>query len=352
MDRRDFVVGSAGLAGFAALSGCSPRENEAGHKAPAAAGTALPRSSAPEQVRRGDMFYRQLGRTGREVSIVGVGGFHLGNPADPAEATRIVRTAVDSGITFMDNSWDYHDGESEKRMGAALQDGYRQKVFLMTKIDGRTRLAAEKQIDESLAHLKTDHIDLMQFHEVIRMEDPDRIFGEDGAAVAMLAAKKAGKVSFIGFTGHKDPLVHLRMLEVAAAHNFNFDAVLMPLNVMDASFRSFQHQVLPVLLERGIGVLSMKPLGSGVLLESGVVTAIEGLQYAMSLPTSTVINGMDSMDRLEQALQAVRTLKPLNQSEMAALEAKAAKAAATGRYERFKTTDQFDSTAHHPAWLG
>src|SRR5207248_1960037 len=192
--------------------------------------------------------FRTLGRTGEKVSAIGLGGWHLGlDHVSEQLSFRIVRTAIDRGVTFMDNCWDYNDGASETRMGKALRDGYRQRVFLMTKIDGRTRQLAAKQIDESLARLQTDHVDLMQFHEVVRMEDPDRIFANGGAMEAMLEAKKAGKVRFIGFTGHKDPMIHLHMLEVAATHKFRFDAVQMPLNVMDAHFRSFAQKVVPVL---------------------------------------------------------------------------------------------------------
>ena len=238
----------------------------------------------------------------------------------------------------MDNCWDYNDGDSEVRMGKALRDGYRKKVFLMTKIDGRTKAPAAKQIDESLQRLQTDHVDLMQFHEIIRSEDPDRIFAAGGAMEAMLAAKKAGKIRFIGFTGHKDPSFHLRMLEVASENKFRFDAVQMPLNVMDAHFRSFEHQVLPVLVKNEIGVLGMKSLGFGAIVRSGLVTATECLHYAMNLPTSTVITGIDSMSLVDQAVEAARTFKPMSEKEVSALLARTADAAATGNFELFKTT--------------
>lgn len=298
------------------------------------------------------MLYRTLGRTGEKVSAIGLGGFHAGTPRDEQDSLRLIRTAIDRGVTFMDNCWDYLDGASEIRMGKALRDGYRDKVFLMTKIDGRTRRAAAQQIDECLQRLQTDRIDLMQHHEIIRLEDPDRVFAEDGAMAAVVAAKQAGKVRYIGFTGHKDPLVHLRMLEIAAQHGFHFDAVQMPLNVMDAHFRSFAKQVLPVLVKDDIGVLGMKPLGSGAILRSGAVTAIECLHYALNLPTSVVITGMENLARLDQALEAVRTFKPMSEAEVAALLAKTASLAARGQYERFKTTAGFDGTAHHPEWLG
>lgn len=312
--------------------------------------TAASPSLAAETKSNG-MQYRNLGRTGEKVSILGVGGFHIGSP-DESVGIRIVREAIDAGVNFMDNSWDYHDGGSERRMGKALRDGYRDKAFLMTKIDGRDKKSAAKQLDESLSRLQTDRLDLLQFHEIIRMEDPDRIFADDGAIHAVQEAQKAGKVRFIGFTGHKDPLVHLRMLDVAKEHGFRFDAVQMPLNVMDAHFRSFQHQVVPRLVDEEIGVLGMKPLADGLILQSKTVQPIECLHYAMNLPTSTVITGMDNMDRLHQGLQAARSFKPLSHENVSHLLAQTAQAAATGRFEKFKTDTPFDATARHPEWLG
>jgi aryl-alcohol dehydrogenase-like predicted oxidoreductase len=273
-------------------------------------------------------------------------------PREEAEGIRIVRSAIDRGINFMDNCWDYHGGGSELRMGKALRDGYRQKVFLMTKIDGRTKAAASKQIEESLRRLDTDHIDLLQFHEVIRMEDPERIFGPGGGMEAMLEAGKAGKIRYIGFTGHKDPAIHLRMLEVAVEHQLQFDAVQMPLNVMDAHFRSFQRQVLPVLVKDKVGVLGMKPMASGAILTSQTVKPIECLHYAINLPTSTVITGIDRMELLDQAVEAARTFRPLSEQEVSALLARTTEAAASGKYEQFKTSAAFDATARNPQWLG
>jgi aryl-alcohol dehydrogenase-like predicted oxidoreductase len=347
MDRREFLKTTTMALGLAASPAAIARAMSTQQDQP---GNAAP----PErkETKSGDMLYRTLGRTGEKVSAIGVGGYHIGIPADEQEGVRIIRTAVDRGLNFMDNCWDYHNGGSEVRMGKALRDGYRDKVFLMTKIDGRTKDAAAKQIDESLRRLQTDHIDLMQYHEIIRLEDPDRIFAEGGAQEAMLAAQKAGKIRYIGFTGHKDPLVHLRMLEIAAAHGFRFDTVQMPLNVMDAHFRSFEHQVLPVLVKEGMGVLGMKPMGSGIILESKTVTPIECLHYALSLPTSVVITGMESLERLDQALEALRTFKPLSADQVAALLARTAPAAGSGKYELFKTSSDFDGTAHNPAWLG
>jgi aryl-alcohol dehydrogenase-like predicted oxidoreductase len=296
------------------------------------------------------MTYRTLGRTGEKISAIGVGGFHISVPNE-AEGIRIIRTAIDEGITFMDNCWDYHNGESEIRMGKALRDGYRKKVFLMTKIDGRTKALAAKQVDECLRRLQTDCIDLMQHHEILRMEEGDVIFGDGGANEALIEAKKAGKIRYIGFTGHKDPAVHLRTLEVARQHKFHFDAVQLPLNVMDAHFRSFEKEVVPVLVKEKIGVLGMKPFASGAIMDTKTVTAIECLHYALNLPTSVVITGIDSMDRLRQALEAVRTFKPMSAPTVKRLLAKTAKAALTGKHEGFKTTPEFDETARHPEWM-
>lgn len=304
------------------------------------------------QIKKGEMLYRTLGRTREEVSVIGLGGHHIGRPKDEQQGIRLIQSAIDSGINFMDNSWDYHNGDSEIRMGKAMQGGYRERVFLMTKIDGRTKEAAMQQIDESLKRLQTDRIDLLQHHEIIRMEDPDRIFASGGAMEAVVAAQKAGKIRYIGFTGHKDPLIHLKMLDVAAQNNFRFDAVQMPLNVMDAHFRSFEQQVLPVLLKNQIGVLGMKSMGDPYILKSNTIKPIECLHYAMNLPTSTVITGIESQEILAQALEAVRTFEPMSQEQVTELLNRTRSAAAKGQYELFKTTNQFDSTAKNPQWLG
>ena len=300
-----------------------------------------------------EMPMRTLGRTGVKVSLVGLGGWHLGfDYIDEALSIRMIRYAIDNGINFMDNCWDYSDGVSEKRMGKALRDGYRERVFLMTKIDGRTKEDATKQLDESLKRLQTDHIDLVQHHEILRFEDPHRIFDEQGANAALIEARDAGKISFIGFTGHKDPHIHLHMLEVAKENGFEFDTVQMPLNVMDAHYRSFEKMVLPELVKQNTGVLGMKALANGTILESKTVTAIECLHYAMNLPTSVVITGCEDMEDLEQALEAARTFNPMSELDVKSLLGKTAKAASRGEYELFKTTSIYDGTASHPEWLG
>lgn len=317
----------------------------------AAASLAGAVSATGQETRSGDMIYRTLGRTGVKVSAIGLGGYHIGNPSE-AEGIKIIRTAVDRGITFLDNCWDYHDGDSEVRMGKALRDGYRQKIFLMTKFDGRTKDSTAKQIDESLKRLQTDVIDLMQYHENIRMEDPDRFFAPNGPLEALLDAKKAGKIKYIGFTGHKDPAVHLRMIELADQHKFHFDTAQMPINILDYSFRSFRHEVVPKLVERGIALLGMKPMASANIPQNKIATGIECLHYALSQPTSVVITGCESLDRLNQAFEAAKTFKPLTPAEISALAARTKTAALTGKYEPFKTTPQFDGTARKPEWMG
>jgi aryl-alcohol dehydrogenase-like predicted oxidoreductase len=322
-------------------------------KAAAVTGVAVTTNLLVEaQSASSEMQYRQLGRTGEKVSAIGVGGYHIGVQSDPAESVRLIRTAIDRGINFMDNSWDYNDGVSEERMGDALKDGYRHKVLLMTKIDGRSKASFDSQLEESLKRLKVDSIDLMQFHEIIRMEDPDRIFAAGGAMEGALAAKQAGKLRYIGFTGHKDPAIHLRMFEVAKQHGVHFDTVQMPINVMDAHFRSFAKNVIPVAQAEGTGVLAMKVFAGRSILQSKTVTAMEALHYALAQPVSVVITGMDSAPILDQAFTAVKTFKPFSESEMAALLAKTREAAMSGVYEPFKTTARVDGTARVPAWLG
>jgi predicted aldo/keto reductase-like oxidoreductase len=307
----------------------------------------------PEEVEDTISQYRVLGSTGERVSAIGLGGWHLGLPTvDEQLSLRIVRSAVDRGINFMDNSWDYNNGASEIRMGKALREGYRDKVFLMTKIDGRSKKEAARQLNESLRRLQTDRIDLVQHHEVIRFEDPHRIFADDGANAALVEARTEGKIRYIGFTGHKDPSIHLHTLEVAKEHDFTFAAVQMPLNVMDAHYRSFEKVVLPELMKEKIGVLGMKSMANGIILKSRTVTAVECLHYALNLPTSVVITGCDSMKILEQALDAVHAFRPLSAAQVKAILAKTRGAAAHGEFEPFKTSSIFDSTATNPEWLG
>jgi diketogulonate reductase-like aldo/keto reductase len=333
MDRRDFLK-TAGTTVGAVASGELLRAAE---KAPETDG----------------MLYRTLGKTGERVSAIGLGGYHIGKSSlSEQDSVQLIRQAIDRGITFMDNCWDYNDGVSEVRMGKALEGGYRGKVFLMTKIDGRTKASAAKQIDESLQRLQTDHVDLMQFHEVIRLEDPDRIFAEGGAMEAMMEAKKAGKVRFIGFTGHKDPYVHLRMLDHARQHSFHFDAVQMPLNVMDAHFRSFTHEVLPVLTRERIAPLGMKCFGDHFILDSNIVKPIECLHYCLNLPIAVQITGIDNQQVLDQAIEAARTYRLMSSTEVASLLERTKPAAGAGKLELYKTTSHFDGTAHKPQMLG
>ena len=310
-------------------------------------GAGDPELSPPE------MPYRILGRTGARVSAIGLGGWHIGLETVPdALAIRIVHAAIDRGINFLDNSWDYNEGASELRMGQALTEGRRDKVFLMTKTDGRSKAEAARQLDMSLRRLRTDRLDLVQHHEMLRFEDPHRIFDDDGAQAALLEARQAGKLRFIGFTGHKDPRIHLHTLEVAAEHGFTFDTVQMPLNVMDAHYRSFARLVVPELVRRNIGILGMKSMGNGHILDAGVVSPIECLHYALNLPTSVVITGIDSMAILDQAFEAARTFRPMTDAQVNALLSRTVKAASQGEFELFKTSSIFDSTAAHPEWLG
>ena len=298
------------------------------------------------------MIYRELGTTGERVSAIGMGGYHLGQQKDPRESIRLIHSGVERGITFLDNSWDYNDGLSEVRMGKALRNGYREKVFLMTKIDGRTAEAYNKQLDQSMRRLQVETVDLVQFHECIRLEDPDRIFAKGGAIDAAIKAREAGKIRYIGFTGHKDPAVHLRMFEVADRNGFHFDTVQMPVNLMDAHFRSFTKQVIPVAIEHGTGVLAMKTFGDKHILESGVVDPIEALHYGLSQQVSVVITGIDKEAILEQALTAARTFKPMSQEKMNEVLSRTQAAGSEGEFELFKISTFFDSTANNPKWLG
>jgi uncharacterized protein len=352
MQRRQFLSRAAAAAVFS-TSAMGRGPAQATEPSSSGAASRIPRVTSAGTM-RGEMLYRQLGATGVEVSLIGMGGYHLGqaNLAED-EAVRLVHEGLDRGINFLDNSWDYNGGRSEERMGKALsQGGYRQKAFVMTKINGRTKQAAATQIDESLSRLKVDHIDLLQHHEVIRYEDPDRIFHEGGAMEAVVAAKQAGKIRFIGFTGHKDPHIHLYMLEVAQKHGFHFDTVQMPINIMDAHFRSFSQLVVPEAVKQQIGVLGMKCFGFGIILKSGVVEPIDCLHYSLNLPVSVQITGIDSRMLLNQAFAAVKSFKPMDEAAVATLISKTQEVALNGNYEPFKTTAHFDGTATHVEWLG
>lgn len=342
MERRDFLK-TATAVGVAAAVPASAQGGAHGGP-PVRMWTKRPES--PE------MVYRALGTTGERVSVIGMGGYHLGKGDDQQKSIDLLRAGVDRGITFIDNCWDYNDGLSEVRVGWGLKNGYREKVFLMTKMDGRTATEYNRQLEQSMGRLQTEVIDLVQFHEVIRMEDPDRIFAKGGAIEAAVRAREAGKIRYIGFTGHKDPAVHLRMFEVAEKHGFHFDTVQMPVNVMDAHFRSFTRLVIPVAQKQGTGVLAMKTFGDHAILDSGTVQPIEALHYGMSQPVAVVITGMETTADLEQALTAARTFQPMTEQAQQALLSRTATAAAEGKYELFKTSSHFDGTAQNPKWLG
>jgi aryl-alcohol dehydrogenase-like predicted oxidoreductase len=284
---------------------------------------------------------RKMGSTGIDVSVIGLGGYHLGSTKSTKEATEIVARAMDAGVNFFDNAWEYHDGESENRLGAALE-GKREQAIVMTKVctHGRGRDVAMRMLEESLRRLRTDHLDVWQVHEVIYENEPDLIFAPDGVAEALRLAKEQGKVRFVGFTGHKDPSIHLRVLR----HDFPFDTVQMPLNCLDATFRSFEQQVLPEANRRGMAVFGMKSLGgSGEIVKWGAATPAEALRYAMSLPVSTTISGIESPDVLDQNLGVARGFEPMSPAEMQALRERCRTYAADGRAELFKTTKQYDA---------
>jgi predicted aldo/keto reductase-like oxidoreductase len=365
MDRRDFIKATAaGLAVSPAAGaqslpppppispipwlGTSPENTTQG-------GVVVPTGPVTSRLAQNPaMKYRPLGRTGERLSMIGVGGFHLAKPGGPTalEAEKIVLTAIESGVTFFDNCWDYNGGESEIRLGYALRNGWRDHVFLMTKIDGRTAQAAQRQLDESLKRLRTDHLDLLQFHEIIRPEDPDVVFAPGNVLDFALRAREQGKIRYIGFTGHKSPVIHARMFQVADAHGFHFDTVQMPLNVMDAHWDSFEQTVLPIALAHGTGVLGMKTFGDKFIYESRVMPPEQMLHYAMSLPTALQVCGIDSLPILQQALNAVRSYHPLSPEERAAILAKSYAAAADGATELYKTSHHFDGTIQNPQWLG
>ncbi|MGI4830162.1 MAG: aldo/keto reductase [Janthinobacterium lividum] len=346
MQRRDFLKSATAASIAAAGSTVLAQQPETNSPTSKEAPISRPESSS--------MIYRQLGTTGERVSAIGMGGFHLAKDPNTTQqdAIRLVRSASDAGITFFDNCWDYNDGISEVRLGQALKDGYRHKAFVMTKLDARTAKDYNKQLEQSMGRLDTDVIDLVQFHEILRFEDPDRIFADDGAIHAAMAARAAGKIRYIGFTGHKDPQIHLRMFEVAEQHGFHFDTVQMPVNAMDAHFRSFTKNVIPVALKAGTGVLAMKTFGDGYILRSGTIDPIQALHYGLSQPVSVVITGIDKPEILTQALTAAKTFKPLTEDQTAAFLAKTREPALTGKFEPFKTSSIFDGTANNPQWLG
>ena len=296
--------------------------------------------AAASEAASGTVPRRMLGKTGVEVSALCFGGAHLGRIDGETEAIRVLHEAIDAGITFLDNAWEYHKGVSEERMGKGLQ-GRRQQVFLMTKVcsHGRDKQVAMQQLEDSLRRLRTDHIDLWQIHEVIYANDPDRHFAPGGVIDAMLEARRQGKVRFLGFTGHKDPAIHLKMLQ----QDFPFETCQLPLNVFDGTYRSFEQTVLPVLNERGIAPLAMKSLsGNGDAVKRGVVTAEEALRYVLSLPVATVVSGIDSRDVLRQNLAIARTFTPMTVAEMEGLRSRMAPYAKEGQYELFKSSNRYD----------
>lgn len=289
---------------------------------------------------------RPLGNTGERVPIVCLGGWHIGAVQDDQEAVRIMHAAIDQGMTFFDNAWDYHTGRSEELMGRALaSDGRRKKVFLMTKDCERDYEGSKRNLEESLRRLKTDYLDLWQFHEMVYDNDPDWVF-EKGGIKAAIEAQKAGKVRFIGFTGHKDPRIHLKMLNKPFAWN----AAQMPINVLDAHYRSFQNEVVPVCLQKNVGVLGMKSLAGGHprgrIPEKTKATAQECIRYALSLPVSSLVVGIISMQDLEQDIAVARNFKPMEEAEKTQLLARIQTEATDGRHELFKSTQSFDGTHH------
>ena len=285
-----------------------------------------------------DIPTRPLGSTGVDVSILGLGGYHIGKIRDDDQSIRLIRKAIDRGVTFLDNAWEYHNGRSEELMGKALAGGYRDKAFLMTKHHGRDKKTAMEHLEDNLRRLRTDVIDLWQFHEVVYDKDPEMIFVAGGGIEAAELAKKQGKVRFIGFTGHRDPVIHLKML----AYGYPWDAVQMPMNVLDAHFKSFQKNVLPILVRRNIGVIAMKTLASGYVLRANVATPKQALGYVWSQPVSTIVSGIDSEQFLEANVRLARAFRPMGQTEQAELLGKTRDAALTGEFEPFKTPPNFD----------
>jgi aryl-alcohol dehydrogenase-like predicted oxidoreductase len=298
------------------------------------------------------MTFRPLGRWDEEVSAIGIGGYHIGKPEDPETGVEIVRHALDGGITFLDNSWDYHEGESERRMGRALRDGYRDRAFLMTKLDSHSRDGAMRQFGQSLERLETDHVDLLQLHEVIRYEDPDRALAPGGSIEALLELKQQGAARYIGFTGHKDPKIHLRMLRKAMERGIIFDTIQMPINPFDADHeRSFTQRVLPECLENGIAAIGMKPIGSGAFIGATSLTPVDLLRWALSQPLSVLVTGCESIADVDQAIDVASGFTPLSAAEQLAITQEARSVSADGHLESYKTETVHDSTSAHPEWL-
>ncbi len=296
--------------------------------------------TSPERMERNfaGVPVRPLGSTGEKVSILCLGGHHAGRVPDEGEAVALVRHAIDNGVTFLDNAWEYHGGRSERIAGKALKDGYRERAFVMTKIHGRSAEQARKQLDESLSRLGVDHVDLLQAHEVIYDDDPALVFAPDGMIEVLEEAKKSGKTRFVGFTGHKDPEIHLAMLK----NGYPWDAVQMPVNAFDPHYRSFVRNVLPVLKERKIGVLAMKTMGDPYLLESGALQPGEALRFAWSQPVGTVVSGMESMALLNENIGHAKNFTPMSRREQEELLARTASAASGGEWEKYKTSLRFD----------
>jgi uncharacterized protein len=349
MERREFLKQAAAAATATGLKGAAGQNADPNSGLQgAAAHTPLPVVSTVNGIGR-----RKLGRSDVEVSIIGIGGYHLGlSVVSEQDAIRIVRTALDQGINFLDNCWDYNSGVSEERMGKALADGYRKKAFLMTKIDGRTGAEARRQLEQSLTRLKTDHIDLVQIHEVIRMTDPEQAFQPGNVVDVLKRARQDGKIRFIGFTGHKSPDMHLNMIHTADKHGFTFDTVQMPVNALDVHYESFGQKVIPVANEHRMAVLGMKPLSNGAILKAGTVSAVDALHYAMSVPVTVTITGCQSQANLEQALALARHFKPMDEQQKIDLLKKTAPLATAGKFEDYKSSHIYDGTFNNPRWLG
>ena len=366
LTRRNFIKASIAatiMSPLTTLGGCSPNSENSAPSAVQGLGFAPPSIDVVN-----GMPYRFLGKTGAKVSLLGVGGHHIGRISAPQDAISVIRTALDEGVNFLDNAWGYNRGRSEELMGQALRGGYREKAFLMTKVYARDEKGSMENLEDSLRRLKTDVIDLWQFHEIDEKIDTEMIFAKDGAIHAAIKAKEQGKVRFIGFTGHKSPQAHMMMLQ----QDFPWDAVQMPVNVMDAHYRSFAREVLPILVERKIGVVAMKSLAYGDIIRGGAprrlerirtalmimvpplgeilrgykVSVAECLNFAMSLPVSVVVSGMDNLEMARENIAIAKNFKPMTEGERSNLLARVQDAARSGRLERYKTTHDLDSRIH------